>query len=253
MARTRKPKTLESHDKAPLLDNDELALTWGSDQDGFDSLDVPPSSSSALSSDIDSVKQSGRRAISGGKGLESRRRDDALSGVVSMGKSGVMLGADALLPGLGSGLGAVDSAMSIRESAKSGHGLAKESAKQAVLTGLGFVPVVGQFVGFAEGLYTTAKATMQPDKARTSEKLKAAEKLRSDCEMGLLRVADLREQLESYEGADKAKLADRLEKAEGRLQDGIAMVDAWMAKKSAKGTLPLLADDGSGSSDSADP
>lgn len=250
MARSRKPKVLDSSEEAPLLANDELAMSWSSDQIGFDSLEPPPSSSS-LASEVDSVKGAGRRAISGGKELEARRRDDALSGVVSMGKSGVMLGADALLPGLGSGLGAVDSAMSIRESAKSGHGMAKETAKQAVMTGLGFVPVVGQFVGFAEGLYTTAKATMQPDKARTAEKLKAAQKLRSDCEMGLIRVADLREQLDTYDGKDKATLGARLDKAEGRLQDGIGMVDAWMTKKSDKGTLPLLADDGTtGPSDS---
>lgn len=254
MALTRKTKSSRSDDAAPLLQHDSLAESFGDQQDGFDMIELSDAdlgSGPSLSKQVTGLKMAGRSALADGKGLGARRRDDLASGVKDMGKAGALLGADALLPGLGSGLGAADSVMAIRGAAKDGKGMGMETAKQVGMTGAGLIPVIGQFVGFAEGLYKSCKATMQPGKSRTAEKLEAAQKLRSECAGAMARIADLRDQLSAYDGADRAKLSGRLDKAERRLETALEMADAWMAKKSDRGTLPLLADDDSGGSSDA--
>ncbi len=248
MALTRKiRKPFRSDDEAPLLQNDVLARSYESMQSDYDVLEPAPEPS--VASQVDALKQSGRKAVASGDALHMRRRDEALSAGKDAVKEGVFMGADALLPGLGSGLGAADSLLAIRDASKKGESIGSATAKEAVTTGAGFIPVVGEVVGFCEAIYNGGKAVLQGSKSRTAEKLAAAQKLKADCARGLARVDDVRGQLADYAGKDKGKLIERLDKAQRRMEKGIEMADSWLAKKSGAGSLPLLAEEESGSSE----
>ncbi len=247
MARTRKSKPFRSDDAAPLLENDELAHSFESMQSDFDILEPAPEPS--MASQVGAIKKSGRKAVAKGGALHQRRRDEVMDAGVDMLKEGAFMGADALVPGLGSGLGAVDSLAAMRGASKEGASLGKASAKEVVSTGIGFIPVVGEVFGFCEAIYKMGKATLQTGKSRTAEKLAAAQKLKADCERGLLRINDVRAQMSDYTGKDRSKLLGRLDKAEARMYKGIRLADEWLEKKAEKGSLPLVADVESGASD----
>lgn len=251
MARTRRGMDMRTDDAAPLLENDWLAESHQADQDGFDMLDIPeaPPVAPSLRRRVGALKTEGRKALTRSDTLHATRTDEALSGVKGMGKAGALLGADALLPGLGTGLGAVDSAMTIRGASKSGKGVGKETAVQAATTGAGYIPVFGQFVAFLGGAYQVAHAAFEGAKPRTARKVEAADKLARKCHEGLEKAAEARAELETYDGADRAELLARVSKAETRLRHGLAESEKWMVKKTERGTMPLLHGDDDGASD----
>lgn len=251
MARSRRTKPFESQDTAPLLQDDLLADTFATDQDGFDMIEVPPAppSGSSLRRTVTGLKTEGRKAMTRSDTLHSSRRSEALSGAKDMGKAGVLLGADAALPGLGTGLGAVDSAMSIHSASKAGKGIGKETAVQAATTGASYIPVVGQFINFVGGAYQVAHATFEGAKPRTKRKAEAADKLAQRCHEGLERAAAAREGLATYVGEDREHMLSQIAKAEGRFHHGIAEAERWMVKKVERGTMPLLHGDDDGASD----
>lgn len=214
----------------PLLGADSLRSDFDQDQDGFDSL----------SSQVSSVKQLGRGARSGAEELHQRRRDQVGSAMVGMGKEAALGVVDGFVPGLGAGIGGALAVKNVVDAHKGGGSAAQAAAKEAVVTGASFIPVVGEFVGFVEDAYNGAKAIFQSDKARTAEKVEAARELKQKCHAGLDKIPGLRDQLASYSGKDKADLARRIDKAEARLRDGLKEADRWIAKKASKGTLPLL-------------
>lgn len=208
---------------------------------------VPPSyqklqdGSDDIHKQVSQLKQGGRHARAQSQALHARRRDDALDGAKDIGKELVLMGADAALPGLGSGLGVADQAYGLYEEHQNGGDMGKAVAKEAVMTGAAFIPVVGEFVGIAVGLAKSAKALGQPSKNRTQEKIEQAKELCGKATAHLAKIDDIRAQLEEYDGKDKAKLQSRLDKAEQRLRDAIESTKAWFAKKADHASAPLVA------------
>lgn len=229
-------KKSEEHQRLIDSDEDDSASSQPSLQSGSDDI-APP----LLRQQVGALKQGGRAARSGGDALHSRRRDEALSGMADVGKEAVLMGADALAPGLGSGLGAVSTVHGLVQEHRDGGAMAPAIGKEVVRTGLSLVPVVGEFVGMAEGLAKTIYALGQPDKSRTASKVDAARSLCDKATAQLAKIEGLREQLASYDGDDKAVLVGRVDKAEERLQGGIERAREWFAKKSDHATAPLVA------------
>ena len=233
-----KSKSIREDDAAPLLENDVLASSFEDSQSGFDSLE----DSSDMASDVSAVKKSGRKAKARASDLSGTRRGEAAAAAGSAVKHAAMVGADVLLPGAGTAAGALDGAKAVRDKSKEGRSGTKQTAKQSAGFAVGFIPVIGPFVAFAEDIYGMGKATFQPAKERTKSKLAAAKKLISEAEQGLEKLAGLRERLAEYDGPDRDTFEGQLNKAERRLNHAIADGEAWMAKKSDKGSLPLLGD-----------
>jgi hypothetical protein len=195
-------------------------------------------SSSQLSDQVEGARMAGRRAAAQGDAIGSTRRQDALSGVREMGMAGLEMGLDAAVPGLGYGLGAASSAMAIRDARKQGDSMGAATIGEGARTAAGFIPVVGEFVGFVDGVVQVATATFQSDKARTEGKIGQAREILGNADAWLGRLPALREQV--LASGDAAQLA-RLDKAEARLRASVRQTEAWIAKKSDRGTMPLLA------------
>lgn len=243
-----KSSGIREDDAAPLLQNDVLAANYEDGQSGFDSLSDDGGQS--MAQQVNALKGAGRKGKARANELGNRRRDDLGGAALDVGKQGALIGADALLPGLGTGLGAVDSAAAVRSKQKEGRSGAKQVGRQAASTGAGFIPVIGNFIGLAESVFGFARLALEPAAARTDRKVAALKKLDADAKAALALVPDARERLAAYDGDDKAKLVARLDKAEARLQAAIRDGKAWKEKKSTHGTLPLLS--GSNGPDSGD-
>jgi hypothetical protein len=166
-------KKSEEHQRLIDSDDDDSASSQPALQSGADDI-APPK---LLRQQVGALKQGGRAARSGGDALHSRRRDEALSGMADVGKEAVLMGADALAPGLGAGLGAVSTVHGLVQEHRDGGAMAPAIGKEVVRTGLSLVPVVGEFVGMAEGLAKTIYALGQPDKSRTDAKVASARSL----------------------------------------------------------------------------
>ncbi|MFT5586719.1 MAG: hypothetical protein ACI9VR_004321 [Cognaticolwellia sp.] len=251
LSRMTKSKSIREDESASLLENDVLASDFEDGQLGFDALDASgdmasgdmasgDTASSDMASSMGAVKKSGRKAKARANDLSGTRTSEAAGAAGSAVKHGAMFGADLAFAGAGTAAGAVDGAKAVRDKSKEGRSGGKQSAKQSAAFAAGFIPLIGPFVGFAEDLYGIGKATFQPATARTKEKLANAEKLMADAREKLAELPALEERLAAYHGPDKDKFAGQLAKARGRLEDAIDSAEAWLEKKSGKGTLPLL-------------
>ena len=194
-------------------------------------------SSSQLSDQVEGFRMAGRRAAAQGGAIGSTRTQDALSGVQDMGLAGGEMGLDAAVPGLGYGVGAASSVKAIRDARKQGDSMGAASVGEGARTAAGFIPVVGQFVGFVEGMAKVATATFQSDSSRTQGKIDQAREILAHAEEWLGRLPALREEIRASGNAEQLA---RVDKAEARLRASVAQTEAWVAKKGGRGTMPLL-------------
>jgi hypothetical protein len=74
--------------------------------------------------------------------------DKAVDRLIGIGKNAIAMGLDAAAPGLGTGASAVDSAAAIYGKSQEGKGT-KETLKQSASVAVGFIPIIGPYLGFA--------------------------------------------------------------------------------------------------------
>jgi hypothetical protein len=126
----------------------KASITWDSDEKkveqhtGFDKLK--------------DVQELGESKVGRGGALAERAVETAattagsaaLGRVKGLVKNTAFLGLDLAVAGLGSGLSAIDSVSSVYDQRKRGKGI-KETLKQGAGAGVGVIPVVGPYIGFA--------------------------------------------------------------------------------------------------------
>jgi hypothetical protein len=197
---------------------------------------------------VNTAKRSGRLARSEAEDVGRTRTQDAVEGVKSIGMAGLEMGLDAASAGVGSAVGAANSVNTIRQAHQNGKSVAEVGGREIATTGAGFIPVVGEFVGMADGAYSVGKAVGQSDKGRTAEKHELAAKTLAGAKAGLTTVDASRDVLAEQNAGQWGSLAEsrqegkhqrRLDKAEQRHHGAIAGVKAWVDKKSAHGTMPM--------------
>lgn len=204
-------------------------------------------SASQLRDQVNGARTAGRSAAAQGSAIGATRRQDALGGVKDMGMAGLEMGLDVAVPGLGYGIGAASSAASISEARYQGDSMGAASVGEGARTAAGFIPVIGEFVGFLDGMVKVGVASFQSDAGRTNDKLAQARQILAHAETWQSRLPALREEV--IASGDQTQLG-RLNKAEQRLQESVQKTEAWIAKKGKKGTMPLMGDPRSGSSSS---
>jgi hypothetical protein len=198
---------------------------------------------------IAALKQAGRATKTAGEKLHSTRTQEATAAIVNGGVRGVGVGADLLVPFLGTGLSAALSTKAMVDAHKSGQRKGTELARQGIPTAAGFIPVVGPFIGFCLELSDLGEATLQSGKSRTKKKVAKTESLLSSIEQHRAMLAPVREALSEYTGEDKQDLERRLQKAVSRMDAAEQAARDWLDKKSAHMTLPLLSDSSSSAMD----
>lgn len=198
----------------------------------------------------ESSKVVGHQAQTAQSTVEARRRDKALEGVVQIGEEGAKMGLDALgaatvgVP-FGSVVGGIRSAQKI---ASSGHqayretgrsdsvvgAVGKEVLKEGVGQALGNIPVVGEFIGMAEGVATIGYAVFQSEDSRMEDKQTALDKLLANEQL----MEEARERLADpgLEAVSRRRLAKALQ----RYDKALAAGRKWQQGKMNKGTAPLL-------------
>ena len=230
---------------ASLLANDSLGPSMPTDVLS-DSLDA----SAAVSSEVGSLKTSGRRARAAGDGLESTRSADALSALGGIGMEGALMGLDMVVPGIGAGVGGAMAAKGVRDDVRSGGSSAGAVAAHGGRVASSFIPVVGEFIGMLESGADLLRAICQPAKARTQAKQAEVDRIRTDGASSLRRIDSARAEVMALDDSkDKRTLLRRLAKAEARWHAALAQVNEWQEKKMEHQTLPLLAGASSSVSD----
>jgi hypothetical protein len=126
----------------------KASITWDSDEKkgdqhtGFDKLkDVQEMGESK-------VGDAGALAERAVEAAATSAGSAALGRVKGLLKNTAFLGLDLAVAGLGSGLSAIDSVSSVYDQRKRGKGI-KETLKQGAGAGVGVIPVVGPYLGFA--------------------------------------------------------------------------------------------------------
>lgn len=198
------------------------------------------------------LRQQGRHARAQADDVNSRRRDEVASSARSALMNGGGMLADGFVPGLGTAIGAARSAHSVRERHLQGRSGGAEVARQGVSTGAGFIPVIGNFLGFAEDLCNAGWAVLQSKKGRKADKLERVQKIRNRAAEFLPQIEDARTSLRDYQGTDRAKIERRLDKAEERLREAQAAADRWIANNADGGNLPLTSGAASSNVDSGE-
>jgi hypothetical protein len=206
--------------------------------------------------DMDLAEESrfvGRQAESTQETVESQRRDQFAKGAVQVGKETAKLGLDALgtatigVP-IGSIGGGALSAHGVASSGKKAYrktgkgksaakAVGKEVLKEGVGEAVGNIPVVGEFIGIAEGVGKMAYAFLQSDDSRHDQKQQAMDKLIAQASV----IEQARERL--AQGGLEAVAERRLQKAVDRYDRAMQAGIKWQKNKADKGKQRLLETD----------
>jgi len=197
---------------------------------GFESVPDPDRELAASSKGV------GHQAKTAQEAVEATRRDDALGGVKQIVKEGVKLGLDVAGAPVGVPIGsAVGGVVSVHNVASSGHqSMTKAALKEGAGEALGNIPVVGEFIGMAEGVATIGQAVFQSDEGRMQDKQTALDGLVANESL----MNEARERLNDRELDRVSKR--RLKKAVERYDKALAAGRKWQQGKRDTGKLGLL-------------
>lgn len=186
----------------------------------------------------ETARVDGRRATAGADTLARTRRADLGHAATGIGISAMEIGLDAAVPGLGYGVSAADTLHSIHQAKKKGKDVKSATGKEMASIAVGFIPVVGEFVGLAEGVVDFTQIAAESDKGRTGRKVEIAQDL---LENGPALIEELESIYSDLVEQDQIKAARRVRKAITRLETSMEAAQEWFNKKEDKGTAPLLA------------